>query len=148
MINNNNNNNYPPPPPPHLPSLVLSRLLCDLQSFLLVLDLENLSYIAQAQRKSISELLSQLQGTDGPGKYTGISTSTLVLMLTAVLTEATWIFVVFSCIEDAEYMIMNCPSLSLSNEQINTPGTGESARTVSQAELPQFHKSHLCGSRC
>ncbi|XP_056889802.1 actin filament-associated protein 1-like 2 isoform X2 [Takifugu flavidus] len=70
---------------------VLSRLLCDLQSFLLVLDLENLSYIAQAQRKSISELLSQLQGADGP--------------------------------EDAEYMIMNCPSLSLSNEQINTPGT-------------------------
>lgn len=82
---NNNNNNYPPP----LPSLVLSRLLCDLQSFLLVLDLENLSYIAQAQRKSISELLSQLQGTDGPGNNTRISTSTLVLLLTAVLTEAT-----------------------------------------------------------
>lgn len=72
MINNNNTNYSPLLSAP----LVLSRLLCDLQSFLLVLDLENLSYIAQAQRKSISELLSQLQGADGPGNNTGISTST------------------------------------------------------------------------
>nr|XP_023694356.1 actin filament-associated protein 1-like 2 isoform X1 [Paramormyrops kingsleyae] len=56
---------------------VLNRLVLDLQSFLLVLDNENLSYIAQAQKKSISDLLSKLQDTP---------------------------------VEDAEYMIMNCPS--------------------------------------
>ncbi|XP_035495755.2 actin filament-associated protein 1-like 2 isoform X2 [Scophthalmus maximus] len=38
----------------------------DLQSFLSVLDSENLSYIAQAQKKSISELLSRLQTHDAP----------------------------------------------------------------------------------
>lgn len=27
-------------------------------------------------------------------------------------------------VEDAEYMIMSCPSSSPSNEQIDTPGTG------------------------
>ncbi|KAJ8380006.1 hypothetical protein SKAU_G00007840 [Synaphobranchus kaupii] len=58
-------------------SPVLNRLVSDLQSFLLVLDNENLSYIAQAQKKSISDLLTKLQ--DAP-------------------------------VEDAEYMIMNCPS--------------------------------------
>ncbi|XP_051963939.1 actin filament-associated protein 1-like 2 isoform X1 [Xyrauchen texanus] len=59
---------------------VLARLVSDLQAFLLVLDSENLSYIAQAQKKSISELLSKLQDNkDTPA-------------------------------EDAEYMIMNCPS--------------------------------------
>ncbi|CAM4714478.1 unnamed protein product [Leuciscus chuanchicus] len=58
---------------------VLARLVSDLQAFLLVLDSENLSYIAQAQKKSISELLYKLQDNkDTP--------------------------------EDAEYMIMNCPS--------------------------------------
>ncbi|XP_067250096.1 actin filament-associated protein 1-like 2 isoform X3 [Chanodichthys erythropterus] len=59
---------------------VLARLVSDLQAFLLVLDSENLSYIAQAQKKSISELLYKLQDNkDTPA-------------------------------EDAEYMIMNCPS--------------------------------------
>ncbi|KAI4877788.1 hypothetical protein NFI96_022555 [Prochilodus magdalenae] len=41
--------------------ILLARLVSDLQAFLLVLDSENLSYIAQAQKKSISELLSKLQ---------------------------------------------------------------------------------------
>ncbi|KPP68789.1 actin filament-associated protein 1-like 2-like [Scleropages formosus] len=50
-------------------SAVLNRLVSDLQSFLLVLDNENLSYIAQAQKKSISDLLSKLQDT--PGKENG-----------------------------------------------------------------------------
>ncbi|XP_028852037.1 actin filament-associated protein 1-like 2 isoform X2 [Denticeps clupeoides] len=58
---------------------VLTRLILDLRGFLLVLDSENLSYIAQAQKKSISELLSRLQDRE-------------------------------SSVEDAEYMIMNCPS--------------------------------------
>ncbi|KAL0978950.1 hypothetical protein UPYG_G00178330 [Umbra pygmaea] len=40
---------------------VLNQLITDLHSFLTVLDNENLSYIAQAQKKSISELLSKLQ---------------------------------------------------------------------------------------
>ncbi|XP_039625495.1 actin filament-associated protein 1-like 2 [Polypterus senegalus] len=39
----------------------LNQLISDLQSFLLVLDQENLSFIAQAKKKSISELLSKLQ---------------------------------------------------------------------------------------
>nr|XP_020450917.1 actin filament-associated protein 1-like 2 [Monopterus albus]XP_020450918.1 actin filament-associated protein 1-like 2 [Monopterus albus] len=76
---------------------VLARLIWDLQSFLSVLDSENLSYIAQAQKKSISELLSTLQTHDTP-------------------------------VEDAEYMIMSCPSLSPSNERLDTPGT-ESVRS-------------------
>uniref|UniRef100_A0A9J8CJF9 Actin filament-associated protein 1-like 2 n=2 Tax=Cyprinus carpio TaxID=7962 RepID=A0A9J8CJF9_CYPCA len=59
---------------------VLARLVSDLQAFLLVLDSENLSYIAQVQKKSISELLYKLQDNK----------------------EAP--------VEDAEYMIMNCPS--------------------------------------
>ncbi|KAM4578032.1 actin filament-associated protein 1-like 2 [Fundulus diaphanus] len=45
---------------------VLAKLIWDLQSFLTVLDSENLSYIAQAQKKSISELLSKLQTPDAP----------------------------------------------------------------------------------
>lgn len=48
-------------------SAVLSKLIWDLQSFLSVLDSENLSYIAQAQKKSISELLAKLQTSDSPG---------------------------------------------------------------------------------
>ncbi|GAA6230501.1 actin filament-associated protein 1-like 1 isoform X2 [Lates japonicus] len=71
---------------------VLAKLIWDLQSFLSVLDSENLSYIAQAQKKSISELLSKLQTHDTP-------------------------------VEDAEYMIMSCPSSSPSNELTDTPGT-------------------------
>ncbi|XP_068167860.1 actin filament-associated protein 1-like 2 [Antennarius striatus] len=70
---------------------VLAKLIWDLQSFLSVLDSENLSYIAQAQKKSITELLTSLQTHDTP-------------------------------VEDAEYMIMSCPSLSPSNEQIHAPG--------------------------
>ncbi|XP_044053429.1 actin filament-associated protein 1-like 2 [Siniperca chuatsi] len=71
---------------------VLAKLIWDLQSFLSVLDSENLSYIAQSQKKSISELLSKLQTHDTP-------------------------------VEDAEYMIMSCPSSSPSNELTDTPGT-------------------------
>lgn len=51
----------------HRLSAVLAKLVWDLQSFLSVLDAENLSYIAQAQKKSISELLSKLQPQDTPG---------------------------------------------------------------------------------
>ncbi|XP_059586670.1 actin filament-associated protein 1-like 2 isoform X2 [Alligator mississippiensis] len=40
----------------------LDRLLLDLESFLLILDRENLSYVAQAKKKSIAELLARLQG--------------------------------------------------------------------------------------
>lgn len=46
---------------------VLTKLIWDLQSFLSALDSENLSYIAQAQKKSISELLFKLQTRDSPG---------------------------------------------------------------------------------
>ncbi|KAJ3603872.1 hypothetical protein NHX12_028613 [Muraenolepis orangiensis] len=45
---------------------ILSRLIRDLQSFLCVLDTESLSYIAQAQKKSLSELLAKLQTADNP----------------------------------------------------------------------------------
>lgn len=48
--------------------LALAKLIWDLHSFLTVLDSENLSYIAQAQKKSISELLSKLQSSDAPGE--------------------------------------------------------------------------------
>ncbi|XP_029365503.1 actin filament-associated protein 1-like 2 [Echeneis naucrates] len=71
---------------------VLAKLIWDLQAFLSVLDSENLSYIAQAQKKSISELLSKLQTPDAP-------------------------------VEDAEYMIMSCPSSSPSNDLTDSPGT-------------------------
>ncbi|XP_024865584.2 actin filament-associated protein 1-like 2 [Kryptolebias marmoratus] len=71
---------------------VLAKLIWDLQSFLSILDSENLSYIAQAQKKSISELLSKLQTPDNP-------------------------------VEDAEYMVMSCPSSSPSNELADTPAT-------------------------
>ncbi|XP_018599683.1 actin filament-associated protein 1-like 2 isoform X2 [Scleropages formosus] len=72
---------------------VLNRLVSDLQSFLLVLDNENLSYIAQAQKKSISDLLSKLQDTP---------------------------------VEDAEYMIMSCPSAAISSDlrENQLPDTG------------------------
>ncbi|KAJ0067866.1 hypothetical protein NL108_011451 [Boleophthalmus pectinirostris] len=63
---------------------VLARVLWDLQSFLSLLDSENLSFIAQAQKKSLSELLSSLQST-------------------ANTTNTT-------TVEDAEYMVMSCPS--------------------------------------
>ncbi|XP_058246581.1 actin filament-associated protein 1-like 2 isoform X2 [Hemibagrus wyckioides] len=64
----------------------LARLVSDLQAFLLVLDGENLSYIAQAKKKSISELLSNLQENKD------------------------------TVVEDAEYMIMNCPSGGPAND--------------------------------
>lgn len=67
---------------------VLTWLISDLQSFLTVLDNETLSYIAQAQKKSISELLAKLQDTP---------------------------------VEDAEYMIMSCPSGAPANELRDTP---------------------------
>lgn len=52
---------------------VLARLVSDLQAFLLLLDSENLSYIAQAQKKSISELLNKLQDNkDAPGDHLNI----------------------------------------------------------------------------
>ncbi|KAM9475886.1 actin filament-associated protein 1-like 2 [Clarias gariepinus] len=83
---------------------ILTRLVSDLQAFLLVLDGENLSYIAQAQKKSISELLSKLQ----EHKDTPV-------------------------VEDAEYMIMNCPSGSPANDLRR-----KSANDSGSAELPQF----------
>ncbi|XP_059193601.1 actin filament-associated protein 1-like 2 isoform X2 [Centropristis striata] len=83
---------------------VLARLIWDLPSFLSVLDSENLSYIAQAQKKSISELLSKLQTNDTP-------------------------------VEDAEYMIMSCPSSS--SELTDTPGTGvRSSELLLPQDLP------------
>ncbi|KAM9858514.1 actin filament-associated protein 1-like 2 [Aulostomus maculatus] len=85
---------------------VLAKLIWDLQSFLLVLDSENLSYIAQAQKKSISELLAKLQTQDSP-------------------------------VEDAEYMIMSCPSSSAGNEQTNTPAPGVGSSDLdSQQDSP------------
>ncbi|KAF7694833.1 actin filament-associated protein 1-like 2 isoform X2 [Silurus meridionalis] len=78
---------------------VLARLIPDLQAFLLVLDGENLSYIAQAKKKSISELLSKLQENRD------------------------------TAVEDAEYMIMNCPSGGAVNDlrpnSGSDPGLGE-----------------------
>ncbi|XP_076003603.1 actin filament-associated protein 1-like 2 isoform X2 [Genypterus blacodes] len=90
---------------------VLAKLLWDLQSFLSVLDSENLSYIAQAQKKSISELLSSLQTSSTP--------------------------------EDAEYMIMSCPSSSPSNEMTDTPGTEgfQSSEQVSKRDSTVFLKN-------
>ncbi|XP_034025513.1 actin filament-associated protein 1-like 2 [Thalassophryne amazonica] len=76
----------------------LSRLMWDLQSFLSVLDSENLSYIAQAQKKSISELLTKLHPLHPPSNQT-----------TANSTAAT---TTTAKVEDAEYMIMSCPSSS------------------------------------
>ncbi|XP_053479984.1 actin filament-associated protein 1-like 2 isoform X2 [Ictalurus furcatus] len=78
---------------------VLARLVSDLQAFLLVLDGENLSYIAQAKKKSISELLSKLQEHKD------------------------------TAVEDAEYMIMNCPSGVPANDlrrnSASDPGSSE-----------------------
>ncbi|KAM9744329.1 actin filament-associated protein 1-like 2 [Menidia menidia] len=90
---------------------VLAKLIWDLQSFLSVLDSENLSYIAQAQKKSISELLSKLQTQEAP-------------------------------VEDAEYMIMSCPSSSPSNELTDTPGTegAWSSELVSNKDLSAWLK--------
>ncbi|RVE67801.1 hypothetical protein OJAV_G00085390 [Oryzias javanicus] len=86
---------------------VLAKLMWDLQSFLSALDSENLSYIAQAQKKSLSELLSRLQPHDSPA-------------------------------EDAEYMIMSCPSSSPSNDPPDAPGTG-----ISSSELLPLQDSSL-----
>ncbi|XP_060926947.1 actin filament-associated protein 1-like 2, partial [Limanda limanda] len=92
---------------------VLSKLLWDLQSFLSVLDSENLSYIAQAQKKSISELLSKLKTHDTP-------------------------------VEDAEYMIMSCPSSSPSNELTDTPWTGLfSSELLSNQDLSVWLKDEI-----
>lgn len=63
---------------------MLAKLIWDLQSFLSVLDSENLSYIAQAQKKSISELLSKLQTNDTPGNNTATITDNSA-MLTLLL---------------------------------------------------------------
>ncbi|XP_032372513.1 actin filament-associated protein 1-like 2 isoform X3 [Etheostoma spectabile] len=85
---------------------VLAKLIWDLQSFLSVLDSEqNLSYNAQSQKKSISELLSKLQTNDTP-------------------------------VEDAEYMIMSCPSSSPGNELADTPGTGVQSELVLNKDSP------------
>ncbi|KAJ8285890.1 hypothetical protein GJAV_G00032130 [Gymnothorax javanicus] len=82
-------------------SPVLNRLVSDLQSFLLVLDSENLSYIAQAQKKSISDLLNKLQ--DAP-------------------------------VEDAEYMIMNCPS-GAANGDLREHQSSDSGGLLAAADL-------------
>ncbi|XP_039521417.1 actin filament-associated protein 1-like 2 isoform X2 [Pimephales promelas] len=88
---------------------VLAQLVSDLQAFLLVLDSENLSYIAQAQKKSISELLYKLQDNkDTP--------------------------------EDAEYMIMNCPSGGPSDLRESTTAEAHSMEepiSVTSTELLQ-----------
>ncbi|XP_072289879.1 actin filament-associated protein 1-like 2 [Eucyclogobius newberryi] len=73
---------------------VLAHLLWDLQSFLSLLDSENLSFIAQAQKKSLSELLTTLHST-------------------ATTTTA--------AVEDAEYMVMSCPSSSPSEATTDLP---------------------------
>ncbi|XP_056274903.1 actin filament-associated protein 1-like 2 isoform X2 [Pseudoliparis swirei] len=70
---------------------VLAKLIWDLPSFLSVLESEDLSDVAQTQKKQISELLSRLQADHH--------------------------------VEDAEYMIMSCPSSSPSNEPADSPGT-------------------------
>ncbi|XP_033181239.1 actin filament-associated protein 1-like 2 [Mastacembelus armatus] len=95
---------------------VLAKLIWDLQSFLSVLDSENLSYIAQAQKKSISELLAKLQTQDTP-------------------------------VEDAEYMIMSCPSLSPSTELIHTPGTDgvQSYELVSEQDSSIWLRNRIQG---
>ncbi|XP_008301564.1 actin filament-associated protein 1-like 2 [Stegastes partitus] len=94
---------------------VLAKLIWDLQSFLSVLDSENLSYIAQAQKKSISELLSKLQPHDTP-------------------------------VEDAEYMIMSCPSSSHSNELVDAPGTGvRTSELVSDQDSPVWLRNGMQG---
>ncbi|XP_055024963.1 actin filament-associated protein 1-like 2 isoform X1 [Misgurnus anguillicaudatus] len=86
---------------------VLARLVSDLQAFLLVLDSENLSYIAQAQKKSISELLCKLQDNkDTPA-------------------------------EDAEYMIMNCPSGGPGDLRESTTAEAEEALSASSTEWLQ-----------
>ncbi|KAJ8401012.1 hypothetical protein AAFF_G00389690 [Aldrovandia affinis] len=81
---------------------VLNRLVSDLQSFLLVLDSENLSYIAQAQKKSISDLLTKLQDTP---------------------------------VEDAEYMIMNCPSGATSSDLRDKQSSDTGAPPPGTADL-------------
>lgn len=94
---------------------VLAKLIWDLQSFLSVLDSENLSYIAQAQKKSISELLSTLQNQDAP-------------------------------VEDAEYMIMSCPSSSPSNELTDTPAKAvRASELVSNQDLSAWLRNGLQG---
>lgn len=72
-------------------SLVLAKLIWDLQSFLSVLDSEqNLSYIAQSQKKSISELLSKLQTNDTPGNNnTTTHNNTTTITTTTVATTTT-----------------------------------------------------------
>ncbi|KAM9391549.1 actin filament-associated protein 1-like 2 [Pholidichthys leucotaenia] len=92
---------------------VLPKLIWDLRSFLTVLDSENLSYIAQAQKKSICELLSMLQSGDAP-------------------------------VEDAEYMVMNCPSPSSpSNGPADAPETEgvRSSELISNPDLRAWLKN-------
>ncbi|XP_037339623.2 actin filament-associated protein 1-like 2 isoform X1 [Pungitius pungitius] len=85
---------------------VLAQLIWDLSSFLSALDAESLSEAARANKEDISGLLSSLQ-TDRP----------------AVDSPST--------MEDAEYMIMSCPSSSPSNQPAGPPGT----EAVSSSEL-------------
>lgn len=103
---------------------VLAKLIWDLQSFLSVLDSENLSYIAQAQKKSISELLSTLQNQDAPGKNTPVLTLLLILRVLPNPDTRIKVFPAVFSVEDAEYMIMSCPSSSPSNELTDTPAKG------------------------
>ncbi|XP_054630021.1 actin filament-associated protein 1-like 2 isoform X2 [Dunckerocampus dactyliophorus] len=81
----------------------LAKLMWDLQSFLSVLDSENLSYIAQAQKKSISALVSSLQTPD-------------------------------AAVEDAEYVVMSCPSSYPGNEA-DAPPTGGLSESSSRPDL-------------
>lgn len=137
---------------------MLAKLIWDLQSFLSVLDSENLSYIAQAQKKSISELLSKLQTNDAPGK----TELRLSLAVTTMAVTHRWrccntVTCVCVCVchdadsccfsmfpvEDAEYMIMSCPSLSPSNEQIDTPAPG-SAEPEQRGARVMFSLKPMC----
>ncbi|XP_069039407.1 actin filament-associated protein 1-like 2 [Lepisosteus oculatus] len=87
------------------PQKELSQLISDLQSFLLVLDRENLSYIAQAKKKSISDLLSRMQDTP---------------------------------VEDAEYMVMNCPTGAARAELQETGESGQCQAPSSSSSLTQW----------
>ncbi|KAK7933625.1 hypothetical protein WMY93_004521 [Mugilogobius chulae] len=89
---------------------VLARLLWDLQTFLSLLESENLSFIAQAQKKSLSELLTTLQST---ATTTGTTTA---------------------AVEDAEYMVMSCPATSPTETNPHGPAPDRLSQLLSKRE--------------
>jgi len=109
---------------------VLAKLIWDLPSFLSVLESEDLSDVAQTQKKQISELLSRLQAdhhgnttATGTGNNTAGTTGTAGNN-TGKTSETSKMMSLVLLVEDAEYMIMSCPSSSPSNEPADSPGTG------------------------